>query len=516
MPAVAKLTTLLENSCRLYSGRTAVDDPDHGAVTYAQLQQAASQVGRALREAGVRPGDRVGLCAPKSVGVVAAIFGILSNDAAYVPVDATAPARRSAFIFSNCGVRALVVHRPLFARLQEELGRMNCRVLGSVEVPGAQGLDLLLVGCTPVEPEASGEAPRDLAYILYTSGSTGVPKGVMHSNASALSFVDWCSQEFQPTPDDRFSSHAPFHFDLSIFDLFASVKHGGALTLIGEECGKQPLQLASLIEERRLTIWYSTPSILRLLVEYGKLADRDCSALRLVLYAGEVFPPKHQHALRAVWPHPLYYNLYGPTETNVCTFDRVREVPRERAGSALPIGWVCSGDLARVSDPDGREVPTGEEGELYVTGGSVMLGYWNLPEQNARAFHADEAGRNWYKTGDVVIDEGGGFYVFQGRRDRMVKRRGYRVELAEIEGALNRHEHIDEAAVIALPDPESGVLIKAFVGWSGPGQASLIELKRFAAQNLPAYMVPDRFAVLRALPKTSTDKIDYQKLREQG
>jgi len=512
MPASHSLASLLEHTCSTVPERTAIDDLDHGAITYAQLHEASSRLCRSLRELGVVAGDRIGLCAPKSNGVVAAIFAILQAGAAYVPVDPTAPARRCAFIFTNCAVRALVVDRKLFAKLAEEMTGTTCRIVGPVEVPGAKGLDLVLVACTHAGASATAP-PSDLAYILYTSGSTGVPKGVMHSNATALGFVDWCSEEFAPTPEDRFSSHAPFHFDLSIFDLFVCVKHGGALTLIGEERGKQPLQLASLVEERRLTIWYSTPSILRLMVEYGKLAERDCRALRLVCYAGEVFPPKHQRSLRAIWPHPLYYNLYGPTETNVCTFDRVDRVPEERAGSALPIGRPCSGDRTRAVDPDGREVPKGQEGELVVTGASVMLGYWNLPEQNARAFLTDEEGARWYRTGDLVIDEGDS-YLFLGRRDRMVKRRGYRVELAEIEAALNRHQHINEAAVVALPDPDSGVLIKAFVSWTGETKPSLVALKSFAAGNLPNYMVPDRFTVLAELPKTSTDKIDYQRLKQ--
>jgi acyl-CoA synthetase (AMP-forming)/AMP-acid ligase II len=179
-----------------------------------------------------------------------------------------------------------------------------------------------------------------------------------------------------------------------------------------------------------------------------------------------------------------------------------------------PLRPFCSGDRAIVIDVDGRTVSEGEEGELLVAGGSVMLGYWALPEQNARAFHVDANGERWYRTGDLVIDRGGGYYVFLGRRDRMVKRRGYRVELGEIEAALHRHPSVSEAAVVAVPDEESGVLIKAFLNWVGDSSPSTIQLKSFAARNLPGYMVPDRFVVLAALPKTSTDKIDYQRLKE--
>lgn len=165
-------------------------------------------------------------------------------------------------------------------------------------------------------------------------------------------------------------------------------------------------------------------------------------------------------------------------------------------------------------DEHDTEVPPGQEGELYVSGWSVMLGYWNLKEQDRRAFFTDESGTRWYRTGDMVRETNDGSYFFIGRRDRMVKRRGYRVELGEIEAALYRHPSIAEAAVIAYPDEDSGVQIKAFLGWSDAGRPSLIALKQFCAENLPSYMIPDRFSFLSSLPKTSTDKVDYQKLKE--
>jgi acyl-coenzyme A synthetase/AMP-(fatty) acid ligase len=338
----------------------------------------------------------------------------------------------------------------------------------------------------------------------------------MHTHASALSFIDWCSAEFLPTSQDRFSSHAPFHFDLSILDLYVPIRHGAAIVLVGEEAGKKPLQLAALIRENRLTVWYSTPSILRLLMDFGKVSREDALSLRLVLFAGEVYPMKHLRALKSAWPHPRYYNLYGPTETNVCTYYEVPDTLTWGDSETLPIGSASSGDDLEIVDEVGKEVAPGTEGELLVSGGSVMLGYWNRPEQTQNSFSVDETGRRWYRTGDVVTDQGGGVLRFLGRRDRMVKRRGYRVELGEIESALYRHSEVVEAATVALPDPESGVLIKAFLSWSGQTPPSIIELKQFCASNLPLYMVPDRFEVLAELPKTSTDKIDYQSLSRRG
>ena len=275
-----------------------------------------------------------------------------------------------------------------------------------------------------------------------------MPKGVMLTHENAVSFVDWCSSVFEPTDADRFSSHAPFHFDLSILDIYVSIKHGATLFLISEELGKNPKELARFIGTHRLTVWYSTPSILTLLMQYGSLEAVDASGLRLVLFAGEVFPVKHLREVLRRWPAPVYYNLYGPTETNVCTFARIpADIPADR-DTPYPIGFACDHCTALVLEEDGHEVASGEEGLLYMSGPSVFQGYWNRPEVN-RTLFLERDGRRWYNTGDLVRWDPADGYVYLGRRDRMVKRRGYRIELGEIERALYLHPRVREAAVIS-------------------------------------------------------------------
>ena len=495
-------------------------DPVPGRISYGELVRLSDRVRDRLLARGVRPGDRVGMYLRKSIDGVAAIFGILKAGAAYVPVDATAPPARNAYILDNCSVALAVVERRFEERLRAELealGRIPPLLV--IDDAGA-GLGLRSAldredQSSPAPPGANVRpAPGDLAYILYTSGSTGKPKGVMLSHENAVSFVDWCAETFGVTARDRCSSHAPFHFDLSILDIYLPLKHGATLVLIGEELGKDPQALAQLIADRRLTVWYSAPSILTLLLQYGAIERLDLSALRLILFAGEVFAVKHLRELQRLLPKPRYFNLYGPTETNVCTFyEVVGPVPEDRA-EPYPIGRACSHLETRVFDEGTKETAVGEEGELCVAGAGVMQGYWSLPEQTARVFVTDAGGTRWYRTGDVVVEGADGDYIFRGRRDRMVKRRGYRVELGEIESALYRHPVVLEAAVVALPDQESGVRIKAFLTCRGGARPSLIELKGFCAKNLPLYMIPDLFAVSDTLPKTSTDKIDYQRLKE--
>lgn len=317
------LADYLEASAARCPERNAVVD-SNGSVTYSELNRQADALAALLISRGVKRGDRVGVVLPKSIQAVVALFGIMKAGAAYVPVDYTAPAERGRRILTDCQISALVVDGRCLGVIpeQDQAGTK----LATVVVVGAAS-DAATAGSrmTPFEAAVeSGDrlnAPErsstDLAYILYTSGSTGMPKGVMLTHENALSFVEWCSSVFEPTETDRFSSHAPFHFDLSVLDIYVPIKHGASVFLISEELGKNPKDLARFIASNRLTVWYSTPSILMLLLQFATLDAREVSDLRLVLFAGEVFPVKHLREVQRRWPSPTYYNLYGPTETNV-------------------------------------------------------------------------------------------------------------------------------------------------------------------------------------------------------
>jgi acyl-coenzyme A synthetase/AMP-(fatty) acid ligase len=337
----------------------------------------------------------------------------------------------------------------------------------------------------------------------------------MLSHRNATAFVDWCSEVFKPLPSDVFSSHAPFHFDLSILDIHAALKHGASLVLIPEELGKEPEGLARLISEQRISVWYSAPSTLSMLAQFGKIPEHDFSRLRMVLFAGEVMPIVHLRSFKTQVPGPRYFNLYGPTETNVCTcYEIPSTIPEDRV-EPYPIGQTCSQLESVVVDADGNPVNHGAEGELCIAGPNVMPGYWAKPEITAKSFLPEDAsGRRWYRTGDIVTELSDGIYRYVGRRDRMVKKRGYRVELGEIEVCLYRHPVIQEAAVVAELDESSEVHVKAHLSTRGGERPSLIQLKTFCSKHLPLYMVPDTFVFHDALPKTSTDKIDYQKLQQ--
>ena len=513
----AVLHDVLARSAATRGDHAAVEEPGGARITYSELQQLADRVRDRLLALGVQPGDRVGIWSRKSIDTVASILGALECGAAYVPVDPGAPATRNGYILGNCDVRVAIVEDRYAPGLRAELARIGHApaFLELAPVGGGAGLRAALDALDRSSPAPAGTtvrpAPDALAYILYTSGSTGNPKGVMLSHQNAVSFVDWCSAALDPRASDRFSAHAPFHFDLSILDLYVSMRHGATLVLIGEELGKDPQNLARFIAESGITVWYSAPSILTLLVQRGGLDQHDFARLRIVLFAGEVFPVPHLRALQSKWPQAAYFNLYGPTETNVCTYHPIPAVvPAERI-DPYPIGKVCAHLRGLIVDADGREIDAASEGELCIAGPAVMRGYWNDPEQTASRFITAH-GERWYRTGDIVRRDADFDYVYIGRRDRMVKKRGYRVELGEIEACLARHPEVNEVAVVAVPDEEAGLLVRAHLATAEGKRLSMIKLKQFCSEHLPVYMVPDQFDFRPSLPKTSTGKMDYRAL----
>jgi amino acid adenylation domain-containing protein len=519
------LSRLLEAAADRRPGHAAVEDERGRTLSFAGLAHVADRLATRLARWGTGRGDRVGLWMPKGLEAVGAIHGILRSGAAYVPVDPTGPAVRAAAIFAASGVKAVFVGPSLAQALREAwtgpgpLPRLilvdPADSLAPATGAGDAAWSEILADDAP-SPLRHHAEEDDLAYILFTSGSTGQPKGVMLSHANAFTFLDWCTETLGPwDDDDRFSSHAPFHFDLSVFDLFVSCRNAATLVLVGESLAREPAQLGDFLADRRISVWYSAPSILALLTRHGGLDRPGFVPPRLVLFAGEVFPVGPLRRLRELWPAARLWNLYGPTETNVCTACKIpAEIPADRT-TPFPIGSVCPPLSARVVDEEGRDVPPASLGELVITGPGVMRGYFGQPELTAAAFLVDEEGRRWYRTGDLVIDDGSGCFQFHGRRDRMIKRRGYRIELGEIESAFYRHDGVDRAAVVARAD-EAGVAIAAFVALKPDRKRSIIAMKRHCTVYLPHYMVPDTITFVDSLPATSTDKVDYQRLRSMA
>jgi amino acid adenylation domain-containing protein len=525
--AAEQLTRLLELAAEVEAGRPALVDRA-GGLTYAELEKRSNRLAQLLVNLGVARGDRVGLYMEKSLDAVVALYGVLKAGAAYVPLDPLTPAERIARMARHCEIDVLLTSTDQRRHWPAVVGAASLRAL--VVLNGDAQLDLFqpdAPGCEVLYRDAVdaqlGERPagptphsEDIAYILYTSGSTGAPKGVTLSHGNALAFVEWSAREFGLSPVDRLSSHAPLHFDLSIFDLFAAARAGATTVLVPRQITIFPRELVDLIDRERITVWYSVPSALTMMLLRGGLGPGRLSSLRTVLFAGEVFPPKHLRHLMTLLPTARFANLYGPTETNVCAWYPLPGPPTQDAEPA-PIGQAITGTELFALTEEGLPAERGQVGELYVQGPGVMQGYWGDARRTETSLvrhpHAPRPQELAYRTGDFVWRDATGDYHLIGRRDMQVKTRGYRVELGEIEAMLHSHPAVSECAVVALAD---GIVTNRLAAVVVPShEVSADDLVSFCAQRIPPYMVPERFELRDVLPLTSTGKADRRLLAEQ-
>jgi acyl-coenzyme A synthetase/AMP-(fatty) acid ligase len=337
----------------------------------------------------------------------------------------------------------------------------------------------------------------------------------MHSHRSALAFAETAAATYGLTGEDRLSNHAPLHFDLSTLDYFSSAVVGATTVVIPDAYTKMPASFAGLIEAERLTVLYAVPLALTYLVLHGALEKRDLSSVRWVLFGGEPFPVKHLRALMAALPAARFSNVYGPTEVNGVTYWVLpRQLPE--GDDPLPIGEPYENVEAIVVNRDGEQVADGHSGELLVRTPSMMRGYWGRSDLNERVFQTrtvtDGYDDVYLRTGDLVRRRADGLLEFLGRMDRQVKIRGYRVELDEVEAALLTHDAVESAAVFAVPGADGSSGMEGAVTLRTPACVDAEALEAHLARILPRYAMPDRLAILDAMPRTSTGKIDRHAL----
>ena len=487
--------------------------------SYGTLAELALQI--AGRIAGVTtPGTRaVGLMAHRSVDAYAGVLGILRAGLAYMPLSPRFPPRRNAIMLDRSRVESVVIDPDRLAEflpvLQSCDPPLNLIVLDSKDTGELVGqvpeLRIAGPGDPPPRPGSSGD---DLAYIMFTSGTTGGPKGVGITHTNALTYVHNLTRRLDFAPSDRFSQTFDLTFDLSVHDLFVCWSVGGCLCVLPEKDLALP---GNFIKRQKITSWFSVPSMAGLLNRMRMLKPNVFRDLRFSLFCGEGLPAALAEAWQRAAPQSLLENLYGPTEATIAftAYRWTKDQPGQASENGLvPIGQAWGGQLTAIVDESLRPVPAGASGELLLAGAQVAPGYLDDPEETAQRFVTlelqGEAVR-WYRTGDLAREDPEVGLIFLGRTDTQIKVKGHRIELAEVEQAVREAVGADFAVALPWPVGPDGVGgVVAFVAACSRSLDSALEL---VAQQLPPYMVPSRLIEVDRLPLNANGKIDRSALR---
>ncbi|MBO0727221.1 MAG: amino acid adenylation domain-containing protein, partial [Blastocatellia bacterium] len=494
-------------------------------ISYADLEEASNRLARQLKAAGCVPGDRVCFLTPKSATAITIELGILKAGCVYVPLDPSSPAQRLARIIAACEPWCVLVAGSAMELLREALAEAKLSAAPSIgcldaETPQETGLkvsfsrdDLTSFSGAPLDYRNHG---ADTAHILFTSGSTGAPKGVQITHNNALSFVEWAIRYFGLNAEDRVSGHPPLHFDLSTFDIYATLGAGAQLHVVPAELNLIPNRIADFIRGHELTQWFSAPSLLNYMARQDVVEQDDFPALKRLLWCGEVFPTPALRRWMKLLPHVSFTNLYGPTEATVASSYYTIPACPPQDDAPIPIGKPCDGEKLLVLDDNLQPAPPGEIGGLFIGGVGLSPGYWRDEQKTSEVFLETAAYGRIYKTGDLAKVGEDGLIYFLGRADSQIKSWGYRIELGEIETALNALGLLRECAVVGVnTDGFEGMAICcAYAPLPGAG-GNPTTLRQALRPVLPSYMLPAHWICFERLPQNGNGKIDRRLIGER-
>ena len=492
----------LEISVKKYPDNIAVEDKN-SKISYKELWDKAQRYANAIKKTGVEVQKPIAVYLPKSVECVTAFMGILYAGNCYVPVDTNMPAERLDKIFTNLQPEVILTYRKLSSKLDGFI-KDTQHIIYLDEVSDEK--------IVVVEPDQVIDT--DPAYILYTSGSTGVPKGVVISHRSIIDYIDWANQCYNFDSSERIGSQAPFYFDNSTLDIYASLSNGEALVIIPEELYSFPVKLMEYVRDQQITSIFWVPSVLINVANTDSLNGMDGFSLKRVLFAGEVMPNKQLNYWRHKFKDVLFSNLYGPTEITVdCTYYNVEREFRD--DEPLPIGRPCrNSDIIVLSEANERITKPGEIGELCVRGSSLALGYWQNPEKTEAAFVQNPLHNNYpeqiYRTGDLVQWNERGELLYSGRKDSQIKHMGYRIELGEIETAAASLPGMDKVCALYNREEQKIILL-----YEAKNEMPIKDIRLGLMKLLPKYMIPTVYKWYKKMPLNMNGKIDRKRLQNE-
>ena len=494
------LSELFASVVARYGERTAVTI-DGNSITYYELNRISNRIAASLLEQGAGPGSIVAICLERSIGMVAAMLGVVKAGAGYLPLDPGYPVARITETIADAAPVAVLTTRGLAERLRH----LTARCLFLEEISRGPG-----------NPPAVEIAENDAAYVIYTSGSTGRPKGVVVSHHNVARLLRNTDHWFHFTSEDVWTMFHSFAFDFSVWEIWGCLLSGGRLVIVPFGVTRSPEEFHALLVQERVTVLNQTPSAFCLLDQVDAAMPLARLALRLVIFGGEALPP----ALLRGWferhgdQSPELVNMYGITETTVHVTYRRMLAADARTERDSPIGAPIPDLQIHLLDANLRAVRDGQEGELCIGGAGVACGYLNRPALTAERFCDDPfaPGSKLYRSGDLARRREDGELVFLGRRDCQVKINGFRIELGEIETTILTHPAIVQACVIAHSENGAPPRLAAYFVAQYGQEPTVREMSEFLASRLPAQMMPAFYQRLAVFPLTPNGKVDRSAL----
>lgn len=496
------ITDYLNRSAVTHKDKTAFSDETR-SLTFYGLQQEAYHIAGALIERKIikRP---VAIFMDKSVSCISALYGAAYSGNFYTVIDVEMPDQRMDKILTSFQPAAILT-------TEEHLERVKGLCTGGSIILRYEDCMRDPIPAREIAAVEERIIDTDVAYVLYTSGSTGIPKGVIISHRSLTDFIDWAVQRFGLDESYVWGNQAPLYFSISVWDVHVTVKTGASMHIIPQQCFKVPRYLMGYLSDHKVNALYWVPSALVFPAALGALKSAPPLDLKDVFFGGEVMPVKYLNKWMERYPEARYVNLYGPTEvTDTCTMYEIDR--RFENTDTLPIGLPCKNmDVFLLDEEDALVTEEGAIGEICVRGTGLAYGYYNAPEKTAEVFVQNPLNRVYpeiiYRTGDLAQWNEHGEMVYLSRKDLQIKHMGRRIELGEIETALLSLEEIESGC--CLYDKEKSLIVAVY-----KGALTEQELRSRLLGLIPEYMIPNRWHQVEEMPLNLNGKVDRQRLKE--